>query len=528
MFFVANFKHSNQLLTEKVEIKMKKGSNQAQNSKNPKPKSQSKLPIRKKVHPKKIVLEEKVPPSETEEEIKTMTFNMSTLFTIGVFSDITINMSEPFSSANPKDYNKLFFQKVKECRKICDFSLKIKDQPAKKNKKELLHHFIECFENKEISHLIIPQNISAFLNMVVDNISRPFPSLLKITSLQVADFGDQMVDTAWPHLQLVYKATFRLFTSTIPMNNFFVPATEKEKQSNQNKHKSINDHYNLLSCLVTNSCSPDNRERQAAKDILIKIYNKCHDAIPVLKRFVLNQFLTGVCSAELLEFYTKMVDDLPHPLSEKEIFFYKEVFLVLHTSPLFMKFCLNILTAIDHYVKIDQNLLEPAVQFLKDHWPVGSVKKQLVFLSELEGLIISYSNIMNEKTAQLIFEILSSLVVQPNVEIAETSLSLFMGSSCENLLASYLEIAMKIMVAPLYDSAKKNWNEYVREDATFAIQMLSELDKDLFTKQVDVMKEERKKKKTYSEIWKTNWAKVFETAKMKDKAITGSNLEIIL
>ena len=76
-----------------------------------------------------------------------------------------------------------------------------------------------------------------------------------------------------------------------------------------------------MSCLVTNSCSPDNRERQAAKDILIKIYNKCHDAIPVLKRFVLNQFLTGVCSAELLEFYTKMVDDLPHPLSEKEIFF---------------------------------------------------------------------------------------------------------------------------------------------------------------------------------------------------------------
>lgn len=501
---------------------MKKGSNP--NNKNPKPKNQSKLPVRKKVQPKKIVLEEKVPPSETEEEVKTMTFNMSTLFNIGAFSDITINMSEPFSSANPKEYNKLFNKKVKECRKICDFSIKIKDQPAKKNKKDLLHHFIECFESKEISHLIIPSNISAFLEMVVINISRPFPSLLKITSLQVADFGDQMIDTAWPHLQLVYKAAFRLFTSTIQMNQFFKPVTEKD-QPNNKQHKN---HYNFLSCLVTNSCSPDNRERQATKDILIKIFNKCPDAIPVLKRFVLNQFLTGVCSAELLEFYIKMVDNLPQPLSEKEIFNYKEVFLVLHTSPLFMRFCLNILQTIDHYVKIDQSLLQPTIQFLKDHWPIGSVRKQLVFLSELEGLIISYSNIINEKTAELIFQLLANLVIQPNVEIAETSLGLFMGASCENLLATYLESAIKIMVSPLYDSAKKNWNEYVREDATFAIQMLSELDKDLFNKQVEVMKEERKKKKTYSQIWRTNWAKVFETAKMKDKAITGSNLEIIL
>lgn len=506
---------------------MKKGSNNP-NNKNSKPKSQSKLPVRKKVQPKKMVLEEKVPLSETAEEVKTITFNMSTLFNIDVFSDVTINMSEPFSSANPKEYNKLFLQKVKECRKICDFSIKIKDQTAKKNKKDLLHHFIECFESKEISHLIIPSNISAFLEMVVINISRPFPSLLKITSLQVADFGDQMIDTAWPHLQLVYKAAFRLFTSTIPMNSFFKPVPGKDHASNANKGKPQKNHYNFLSCLVTNSCSPDNRERQATKDILIKIYGKCPDAIPVLKRLVLNQFLTGVCSAELLEFYVKMVDNLPQPLPEKEIFNYKEVFLVLHTSPLFMRFCLNILQTIDHYVKIDQSLLEPTIQFLKDHWPIGSVKKQLVFLSELEGLIISYSNIINEKTAELIFQLLATLVVQPNIDIAETSLGLFMGASCETLLATYLEIAIKVMVSPLYESAKKNWNEYVREDATFAIQMLSELDKDLFNKQVEIMKEERKKKKTYSQIWRTNWAKVFETAKMKDKAITGSNLEIIL
>lgn len=486
-------------------------------------KSPSKLPIRKKAPPKHII-EEMVPKSETPEEMKTMTFNMSTLFTIGVFSVITIDMTPPFSKINPKDYNKTFVSKVKECRKICDFSIGLKDKQAKKNKKELLHHIIGAFESKDIAHLITPNSISIFLDMVVDNISRPFPSLLKITSLQVADFGDQMIDTAWPHLELIYKATFRLFSSQIPVNDLFI----SKSPNSENPSITDNRHYNFLSCLVSNSCSPDSRERQATKDILIKIYAKCKDAVPVLKRFVLNQFLTGICSAELLEFYIKIVDGLSLPLTEKEVFFFKEVVLLLHTSPLFLKFCLNLLQVIDHYIKNDPNLLEPTIEYIKSHWPVGTVKKQLIFLSELEDLIVTFNSIMNDKIADTIFELLASLVVQPNIDIAETSLNLFMGTSCENLLANFLENAIRIMVGPLYESAKKNWNEFVREDATYALQLLSELDKDLFNKQVEVMKEERKKKKVYSQIWKTNWAKVFETAKMKDKGITGANLEAIL
>ncbi|OHS97413.1 hypothetical protein TRFO_09387 [Tritrichomonas foetus] len=525
-------------------------------------KSPSKLPVRKKVPPKdgkkgKDCIA--VPKSETDDEIKTMTmsFNISTLFTVGIFSDVTVNMSNPFSSADKKDYNKLFLQKCKECKKICDFSIAIKDKPAKKNKKELLHHLIEAFESNSICNSITPANLSYFIEMVVDNIARPFPSLLKITN--VFDFGDQMLDTAWPHLQLVYKAAYRFFSSSSPFLNgkssgnpsSQKPSSDKPSGGNPSGQKPSSDkpsgnkndpkaaahnssdfdlskHRNFLSCLVSNCCSPDNRERQATKDILIKIYNKCSSVQNIIKRFIINQFLTSICSAELLEVYVKIVDSLPQPLSEKEVFIFKNAVLLLHTSPLFMKFCLNLLQVIDHYVKRDKTLLEPTIKYIQKHWPVGIVRKQLIFLSELEGLVISYSNLMDEAIATIIFEQLSDLVVQPNIDIAETSLNLFTGSSFDNLLATFPETAIKIMVPPLYESAKKNWNEFVREDATFAIQLLSELDKPTFQKQVEVMKAERKKKKVYAQIWKTNWAKVFETAKKKDKSITGANLEYIL
>ena len=467
-------------------------------------KSPSKLPVRKRAPPKHRKADDVVPKSERE-ELKTLTFNISTLFTIGVFSDVKIEMSEPFKNVNPKDYNRLFAAKCKECSKICDFSIAIKDQASKKNKKELLNHLIEAFENGQINHLLIPKNISNFLNMVVDNIARPFPSMLKIT---VFDFGDQMLDTAWPHLQLVYKATLKLFSSPITVN--------------------LDKHLNFLSCLVSNCCSPDGRERQATKDILIKVFNKCPNTREVIKRYTINQFLTNICTAELLEVYVKIVDTLPKPFSEKEIFIFKNVVLLLHTSPLFLRFCLNLLQVIDHYVKVDPSLLDPTITYIRQHWPVGIVRKQLIFLSELEGLVISYANIMTEKVAGLIFEQLGELVVQPNTEIAQTSIDLITGTSFENLLISFPEAAIQYLIQPLYDSAKKNWNEYVREDATFALQLLSELDKDLFNKQVGKMKEERKKKKVYQQIWKTNWAKVFETAKKKDKSITGANLEVIM
>jgi hypothetical protein len=58
----------------------------------------------------------------------------------------------------------------------------------------------------------MPSNIKKFIDMTVDNLSRPFPSMRKITAF---DYGDQMEDLVWPRLVLVYKASLRFFSSKI-------------------------------------------------------------------------------------------------------------------------------------------------------------------------------------------------------------------------------------------------------------------------------------------------------------------------
>ena len=143
-------------------------------SKSPTRKSQ--IPTRKK--------KEVVPKSEVT-EFKMMTFAISTLFN-GGFDEIQIQSSKHFSEITPKEYNSTFATKVKECRKICDFSIAIKDQQSKKVKTELLKDICEAFDNPNILHMITPQSLEKYYKMVTKNVCRTFPTIKPISPLPCA------------------------------------------------------------------------------------------------------------------------------------------------------------------------------------------------------------------------------------------------------------------------------------------------------------------------------------------------------
>jgi hypothetical protein len=460
--------------------------------------SPSRLPVRRK----RKAPEEVSPKSEIE-EFKIITFSMSTLFTIGI-SEITITPSNSFSTLNPKEINRVFAEKCKECMKICDFSMGIKDKAAKQTKRTLLGHFAEIFDSPALLRFVTPANIKRFISMVIDNISRPFPSMLKITAF---DFGDQMEDLAWPHLQLVYRAAVRLFNSNIAI---------------------CVEGGNLLSVLVSNCCSPDVRERMACRDVLQSVYKKCEANRAQIVRFIHNQFLTLICSKELLEFYVVIVDELPLPLSEDALRMFRECVLILHSSHLFLRFCFTLLQVLDHYIKVDSDLLAPTIDYICRHWPTATVRKQVIFLSEVEGLVMCYSNIISPEIAELLFRQMAKLVNVPNVEIAEATLNLILGDSCSQMIVDNAEMAMKTLLEPLWSAARKNWNELVREDAEFCLRMLNQLDEPLFKAEVSVMRATQKQRKAEKQICKTHWEKIFELAKSNDRSIRKVNLVSML
>jgi serine/threonine-protein phosphatase 2A regulatory subunit B' len=464
----------------------------------PKQKSPSKLPVRRRKPEPKIV------PKVELEELKVMTFSISTLFTIGLTSDVAIAPSDAFSKVDPKSINGVFADKCRECSKICDFSTPSKDQSAKQTKKQLLTHFVELFEAQNLIRFVMPSNIKKFIDMIVDNISRPFPSMRKITAF---DFGDQVEDLAWPHLVLVYKASLRLFSSKISIaieNNSFV------------------------SVLVSNSCSPDSRECQLCRDVLKAVYRKCDVVRSQIVRAIHAQFLTLICSKELLDFYLTVVDALPLPLTPDNITVFKNCVLILHSSFLFHRFCFNLVTVLDHYIRVDAGLLGPTFEYIFAHWPSSTVHKQLIFLDEIEELTQSYSEIITPEIGQSIFRQLAKLVNVPHIEIAEMVLELIWKDSFSMLIAEQAEAAMQILLSPLAAAAKRNWSPNVRENAESCINMFRQLDEALFVDLMNARRDRKKKKKADKQIRNFRWAKVFESAKAHDKSITSVNLGTFL
>jgi hypothetical protein len=176
------------------------------------------------------------------------------------------------------------------------------------------------------------------------------------------DYGDQMEDLAWPHLLLVDKASLQLFSSKI--------AIAVESSS-------------FLSVLVSNSCSPDYRERQSCRDVLAAVYRKCELWRPQIVRFICNQFLTLTCSREVLEFHLIVVDGMPQPLAPESIAAFTDCVLILHSSDLFQRFCLSLVQVLNYHIRVDAGLLNPTFESICCHPPSSIVRKQLIFLSEM-------------------------------------------------------------------------------------------------------------------------------------------------
>jgi hypothetical protein len=146
----------------------------------------------------------------------------------------------------------------------------------------------------------------------------------------------------------------------------------------------------------------------------------------------------------------------------------------------------------------------------------------------VEGLVVTYGEIIDAQIAEMMFGQLSKLVTLPSVEIAQSALNMILSDTLSDIIVDNCPAAIKILLSPLYTAAKQHWNELVREDAEFAVKMFHQLDEDLFRQEVAAMKAAKAAKKTYQQICKTRWEKVFEAAKATDKSIKGINISVHL
>lgn len=438
---------------------------------------------------------EKVPESEIDGEFKPMLSTITTLLNLNQ-TIIKIEEVPLFRDAPKGKLKEVFAAKCKECSKICDFSSNSKDEQAKKDKKLHLQDFSRFMSNPRNTIQIDSEGINLFLNMVIKNIRRPFPMIKKAS----VDCGDQVCDAAWPHLQLIYESLLNFFQN---------PGQEDITIS----------HPTIVSSLIHCSCSPDERERMAVRDVLKAFYSNFHHSRSQIIRIAKCHFRTASCSAELLEVFIRVIDAFKTPLSPQHKSFYLDAILFLHTANNFVQFCLPLFQCVNHYIILDNSLFKPTIYFIYKHWPESNVKKQILFFSEIEGLIINFSKIVDKISAQYIFRIIADAVQQPNLELSETAMNVILGVAIEKIIHQFIDDAEITLVPVLYKTGKKHWNEAIREDAVDVIDHLSQIDQNAFDKAKEEISNEKKKLLIEKENNTKKWSKIFVKAKKNDSSI---------
>jgi hypothetical protein len=436
---------------------------------------------------------EAAPKSELE-DFKQKTFLVSTIHCLCLDS-LTIDPLPALDASTDSDFPDLFTKKCEQCSKLCDFSLETKDTQAKEDKAKYLVELDRIFAKPRIIRLLTPDLITVFLRMCLINVGRSCPSLRIVSSIECPD---NVLDIAWPHLELVYNALKSLFGS---------------------KAATFVSDGPILAVLIANTVSADERERQAAKECLCALYRIVANLKQPLVALAVNQMCTGECSAELLGFVYDCVGDLQKvcPQGHRPVF---QTVLRLHNSPLFMKFSVSLSQCLTRFIRADKSLLEDTVIYLAKHWPTAGIKKQVAFTEELGSLMQNFAEEpITREAATMLFERLSTLVTDPGVDIAEAALSFLIGPGNEATLIGHMDAAMKQLVSSLNSCRKDHWNVFIRDDARLVLDLLSKASPMLFSQQVEAIRNQKKTHKAGEAKRVKAWQQVFQGARKADPHI---------
>ena len=193
--------------------------------------------------------------------------------------------------------------------------------------------------------------INLFFEMVEANLVRPFPPI-KIDG--PSDAKDMIQDSAWPHVSLVYQC--------------LLDALELAKVNEFSQR--------LLDGIVNNTLSPDERERTVAKNVVVKIYNKCSSTRMIFRNRCAFLFSSGKCSAELLDFFCIVAAGFTPPLKNDLIDLFIHSILPLHCLSFYPSFQSSLFQVIARFISKADCLLAKALNYLNQHWPCSDRKKQ--------------------------------------------------------------------------------------------------------------------------------------------------------
>ncbi|CAO3700535.1 unnamed protein product [Rhizopus stolonifer] len=408
-----------------------------------------------------------------------------------------------FNEVPPSERQELFLKKLVQCQLLFDFGDPSSDLKNKEIKRQELQEMLEYIATIRgaVTDAIYPDVIRMFSVNTFRTIS---PQMLLGEGYEPEE-DEPALETAWPHLQLVYELFLR-----------FIETPEFNPQL---ARKYIDQKFVLQ--LLELFDSEDPRERDFLKTTLHRIYGKFLNLRAFIRRAINNLFFQFVYEterfngiAELLEILGSIINGFALPLKKEHKVFLFKVLLPLHKPPSLPSYSPQLTYCVVQFIEKDPDLVADVVHGLMRQWPKVNSTKEVIFLTEIEEILDVIETADFESFMVPLFQKLAQCASSPHFQVAERALCFYNYEDVIYVLGDNLEILMPIIFPSLYKFSKEHWNRTIHGLAYNALQLLMRLDPTLFDKYAEKYKDDVETKNELIHEKAEMWKKMEQRAKM--------------
>mmetsp|Transcript_18156 Transcript_18156/g.43666 ORF Transcript_18156/g.43666 Transcript_18156/m.43666 type:complete len:423 (-) Transcript_18156:63-1331(-) len=363
----------------------------------------------------------------------------------------------------------LFLKKLRMCCVVYDFS-KQTNVKEKEAKRQTLLEIVEYVNNTR--NCFNETVMADAVNMVSANIFRTLPPVYRNpNAIFDPEEEDPPLDSAWPHLQVVYEFFLRFVVS-----NDVDPKVAR---------RFIDQSFVLL--LLDLFDSEDPRERDYLKTILHRIYGKFMMLRSIIRRAMQQLFFKIIyeCDshngvAELLEILGSIINGFALPLKDEHKIFLEKFLIPLHKVRTLNSFHQQLSYCMAQYVEKDPKLAPMILSGALRLWPMTSTPKEVVFLNEVEEILELTQPPEFQLVMTPLFKRIAKCIRSPHFQVAERVLFLWNNDYIVKLINMNRKVLFPLVVGALYINSKSHWNSTVHGLTYNVLKLLMEADPNLF------------------------------------------------
>lgn len=368
---------------------------------------------------------------------------------------------------NEREYE--FIQKLEFCETRFDFSNGHSHLVLKEKKRKYLVEILEevCKEDGVLNR----NTYGACIRMICGNIFRSLPLSKMNFPLFETDEGDDYQDACWPHLQLVYEVLRKFISCEV------IKSSECRSWLNMG----------FITQLINLFSSEDCRERRYLKTILHCLYGNFIEVRGYVRTGMTHFFHRVIyqqeshCGvAELLEILGSIVNGFVVPLKEEYKEFLRRELLPLHLPVGLPGYHIQLSFCIAQLVEKEPKMGNEIVEYLLKHWPSRSTRKEVMFLDEVEEILILSDNECIGQVMGSMFRRILKCAESAHFQVAERALYFWNNDEMITLIARHREQIMRNAVCSLQRNIETHWNDNVLCLSENVQTMLQDMDPELY------------------------------------------------